>query len=155
MVFFSLGTNLGRRTGNLRRAIRLIQERIGTVVSQSAFIDTLPWGFESSHRFLNACVGVETSLSPREVLQATQDIEREMGRKRKSTDGNYHDRLIDIDILLYDDLVIDEPDLQIPHPFMAERMFVLKPLAQIARNQAVPGTGKSVGEMLRALEARS
>lgn len=155
MVFFSLGTNLGRRTGNLRRAIRLIRERIGTVVSQSAFIDTLPWGFESSHRFLNACVGVETSLSPREVLQTTQDIEREMGRKRKSTDGNYHDRLIDIDILLYDDLVIDEPDLQIPHPFMAERMFVLKPLAQIAPKHVVPGTGKSVGEMLKALEARS
>lgn len=155
MLFLSLGTNLGQREQNLLRAIRLIQKRIGTIVSQSAFYTTEPWGFESENTFLNACIGVETTLSPRDILRKTQAIERQMGRTNKSTDGHYHDRIIDIDILLCDDQIVREPDLQIPHPLMSERLFVLRPLAEIAQDQKVPGTTMSVGEMLSALEARS
>ena len=98
---------------------------------QSSLISTEPWGFESDHRFVNACVLCETTLTPRQVLRATQKIERELGRTHKSVNGHYADRLIDIDILLYDDLRVDEPDLQIPHPLMLERDFVMIPLGEI------------------------
>lgn len=155
IAFLSLGSNLGDREQNLRRAICELQKRTGTVVSQSAFFTTEPWGFQSANTFVNVCIGLHTPLQPSDLLRATQDIERRMGRTQKSTDGTYHDRTIDIDLLLCGDLVIDQPTLRIPHPLMAERLFVLKPLAQIAQNQSVPGTGMSVGEMLSALAARS
>lgn len=90
-----------------------------------------PWGFSSENEFVNVVICVSTSLLPRPLLSATQEIERSMGRKKKSTDGIYHDRIIDIDILLYDDLTIDEPDLKIPHPLMQQRDFVMIPLKQI------------------------
>jgi len=127
----SLGANLGDRKGNIKLAIKQISELIGPVVRQSALIETAPWGFNSANTFINAAVCSETSLSPREVLQATQNIERALGRTKKSIDGQYHDRLIDIDILLYDDLHVDEPDLVIPHPHMNERQFVMQPLSEI------------------------
>lgn len=130
-VFLSLGSNLGDRQAHLNKAIELIAERIGEVVRQSSFIETEPWGFESENRFLNGAILVETTLMPRQLLKATQKIERELGRKRKSSSGVYHDRPIDIDILLYDDLTIDEPDLKIPHPLMHERDFVMIPLREI------------------------
>ena len=109
----------------------MIGERIGKVVRQSSFIETEPWGFVSENRFLNAVILCETTKKPREVLVLTQQIEREMGRTRKSTSVGYADRPIDIDILLYDDLQVDEPDLKIPHPLMSERDFVMKPLMEI------------------------
>lgn len=127
----SLGANLGDRKGNIKLAIKQISELIGPVVRQSALIETAPWGFNSANTFINAAVCSETSLSPREVLQATQGIERALGRTTKSIDGQYHDRLIDIDILLYDDLHVSEPDLVIPHPHMNERQFVMQPLSEI------------------------
>lgn len=130
-VYMSLGANLGDRKGNIKLAIKQISELIGPVVRQSALIETAPWGFNSANTFINAAVCSETSLSPREVLQATQDIERALGRTTKSIDGQYHDRLIDIDILLYDDLHVNEPDLVIPHPHMNERQFVMQPLSEI------------------------
>ena len=126
-----LGSNLGDKEANIRKAIALISERVGLVVRQSSLIMTEPWGFESENGFVNAAVKCETELTPREVLKATQKIEREMGRKKKSTDGGYADRCIDIDILLYDDLRVDEPDLQIPHPLMLKRGFVMIPLRDI------------------------
>lgn len=122
---------MGDRKGNIKLAIKQISELIGPVVRQSALIETAPWGFNSANTFINAAVCSETSLSPREVLQATQDIERALGRTTKSIDGQYHDRLIDIDILLYDDLHMNEPDLVIPHPHMNERQFVMQPLSEI------------------------
>ena len=140
IVYLSLGTNLGYRRRNIRRAIAKIGEQIGTVVRQSALYETEPWGFETSHRFMNAAICVETLLTPRELLMATQDIERQLGRThktRKNADGlpaegtEYQDRLIDIDILLYDDICVDEPDLKIPHPLMRERDFVMRPLREI------------------------
>ena len=138
-VYLGLGSNLGDKEAHIRKAITLVGERVGTVLRQSSLIETEPWGFESEHTFLNGVILVETTLTPRQTLKATQKIERDLGRKRKSTDSsshqlpNYSDRPIDIDILLYDDLTIDEPDLKIPHPLMEQRDFVMIPLREIQK----------------------
>ena len=143
-VYLGLGSNLGDREENIRKAIALIGERVGEVVRQSSLIETEPWGYESENKFLNGVIFVETNLSPRQLLKATQKIERDLGKKKvhatkRSQDSSlstlhsslYKDRPIDIDILLYDDLTVDEPDLKIPHPLMHERDFVMIPLTQI------------------------
>lgn len=138
-VYLGLGSNIGDCRKNLIRAIRLIGERVGTVVCQSSFIETEPWGFQSENKFLNAVILCETERTPREVLLLTQQIERDMGRRKKvngqglTVNGQrvYADRIVDIDILLYDDLTVDEPDLKIPHPLMHERDFVMIPLEEI------------------------
>ena len=132
-VYLSLGTNLGNRKRNIREAIEKIEEQIGVVKRQSAFYETKPWGYSSPNDFINACVLVFTPMAPRQVLEATQRIEQEMGRTLKSVNGEYHDRIIDIDILMIDDLVIDEPDFKVPHPLMEERDFVMKPLKEIQK----------------------
>lgn len=131
IAYLSLGTNLGDKRKNIAEAIKNIGELVGDVVRQSALYETEPWGFRSDNRFVNAAVCVDTQLSPRRLLEVTQRIEREMGRTLKSDGGEYHDRIIDIDILLYGDLYIDEPDLKIPHPLMHERDFVMTPLNEI------------------------
>ena len=137
-VYLGLGSNLGDCRKNLERAIRLIADRVGAVTRQSSFIETEPWGFESENRFLNAVILCETTQTPREVLRLTQQIERDMGRRKVvggglTVDGQriYSDRIVDIDILLYDDLAVDEPDLKIPHPLMHQRDFVMIPLKEI------------------------
>jgi 2-amino-4-hydroxy-6-hydroxymethyldihydropteridine diphosphokinase len=136
-LYLSLGSNLGDREDALHRAIALIEERIGTVQRVSSFIETEPWGFESDNKFLNGVILVETTLTPRQLLTVTQKIERELGKRRKhstrrSQDSSlFRDRPIDIDILLYDDLTIDEPDLKIPHLLMQDRDFVMIPLNEI------------------------
>ena len=136
-VYLSLGSNLGNRKQLLLDAIEKINKKVGNVVRQSSFYETKPWGFESENLFLNAAVKVTTKLSPTELLEVTQQIEREMGRRKKTTlnsqllTPNYSDRPIDIDILLYDDLHVDLPELKIPHPLMQERDFVLVPLREI------------------------
>lgn len=134
-VYLGLGTNLGDKEANLKAAIEEIRKRVGEVTSLSAFHASEPWGFESEHSFLNAVCCVRTALAPLELLHVTQDIERSLGRLKKSVDGQYSDRLIDIDILLYDDLKIDTPELTIPHPLMWERDFVMIPLREIAPEQ--------------------
>ena len=136
-AYLGLGSNLGDREANIRKAISLIGKKVGLVLRQSSLIETEPWGFESANRFLNGVILVETTLTPRQLLKATQKIERQLGRKKKSTDSclltpvSYSDRSIDIDILLYDDLTVDEPDLKIPHPLMEQRDFVMIPLNEI------------------------
>lgn len=135
-VYLGLGTNLGDRASNILRAIQLIGERVGTVVRQSSLIETEPWGFESPNKFLNAVILCETERTPREVLRLTQKIERDMGKTKmhatkRSKLTTYKDRPIDIDILLYDDITVAEPDLKIPHPLMHERDFVMIPLNEI------------------------
>ena len=136
-VYLSLGTNLGDKEQNLLTAIAEIGRRIGPIMAQSAFLATEPWGFESENTFLNAAIRIETNLSPIALLDETQQIERDMGRTQKSSANcqrstvNYQDRIIDIDILLYDDLHIDTPRLTIPHPLMQQRDFVLIPLKEI------------------------
>lgn len=130
-VYLSLGSNLGDRKATMRRAIGLLNERVGSVDRQSSFIETEPWGFESTNKFLNMCVRLLTTLSPEQLLLATKQIERELGRTQKSVNGQYHDRPIDIDILMYDDVHLDSNDLTLPHPHMQEREFVMKPLREI------------------------
>ena len=130
-IYLSLGTNLGSREDNLERALRLLQEQVGALLRRSSVHETTPWGFESSHMFLNLCVCMATSLSPLQLLATTKQIERQLGRTRKSAHGHYADRLIDIDILLYDDAHVNESDLIIPHPHMYERDFVMLPLNEI------------------------
>ena len=130
-IYLGLGSNLGDRQGNISRAYAEIEKLIGAIVRQSALYESEPWGFESDNSFINSVICCETTLSPREVLKTTQFIERKLGRTQKSVDGHYHDRTIDIDILLYDDLTVNEPDLKIPHPLMRQRDFVMKPLSEI------------------------
>ena len=131
-AYLSLGTNLGDKEHNLLSAISEIERRIGPVKAQSAFLATEPWGFESQNTFLNAAIRIKTELSPLELLDETQQIERDLGRRQKSVNGQYHDRIIDIDILLYGEENINEPDLIIPHPLMWQRDFVIEPLLEIA-----------------------
>ena len=137
-LYLSLGTNLGDRRENLDRALSLIAREVGTVVSASDRIETEPWGFESRNSFMNMAVKVETELSPIEALHATQAIERELGRSEKTVNGQYRDRLIDIDLLMYlsgADAVpvsLNTAELTLPHPLMRQREFVMKPLLQIA-----------------------
>ena len=143
-VYLGLGSNLGDREEHIRKAIAQIGEKVGLVIRQSSLIETEPWGFESANKFLNGVILVETSLTPRQLLKATQKIERELGKRRKHAtrrsplnsqfsilNSQFKDRPIDIDILLYDDLTVDEPDLKIPHPLMHERDFVMIPLNEI------------------------
>ena len=130
-VYFSLGSNLGDKAGNIREAINRIGELIGEVDRQSTLLITEPWGFESDNSFVNAAVRCITTLSPFEILHLTQDIERAMGRTVKSSDGQYHDRIIDIDILMYDGIHITTPELTLPHPLIKERDFVMIPLSEI------------------------
>lgn len=132
VLYLSLGTNLGDRRSNLETACTHIASEVGTIVSASEIIETEPWGFDSSNSFLNMAVKVETTLQPLDVLHATQDIERKMGRSEKTMNGQYKDRVIDIDLLMYDDVVMNTPELTIPHPHMFQRRFVMEPLAQIA-----------------------
>ena len=139
-VYLGLGSNLGNVRKNLERAIRLIGDRVGRVTRQSSFIETEPWGFESPNKFMNAVILCETTKTPREVLLLTQQIERDMGRMKKSVSGGYADRPIDIDILLYDELSVDEPDLKIPHPLMHERDFVMRPLNEIKTTKTTKTT---------------
>ncbi len=131
ILYLSLGSNLGDRHATMRSAISLIKDEVGTVDRESSPLETEPWGFESQNKFLNMCIRVLTMLSPEQVLDATQDIERRLGRTTKSVDGHYHDRPIDIDILLYDDLHVSTPQLTLPHPHMHERDFVMVPLREI------------------------
>ena len=135
-VYLSLGSNLGNKEDNIRKAIELIGLRVGLVARQSSLITSEPWGFQSPNSFLNAVVCCETELTPRQVLQTTQQIERELGKRKIHATKrigaiNYQDRPIDIDILLYGDLIVDEPDLKIPHPLMQQRDFVMIPLNEI------------------------
>lgn len=146
-VYLGLGTNLGDKEANLHAAVEKINERIGEVTSLSAFYVTAPWGFSSENSFLNAACCVESNLSPLDLLKETQAIERELGRMKKSVAGNYSDRLIDIDLLLYGDLILHTPELEIPHPLMTERRFVMEPLVEIAPDVVHPVLGKRLGEL--------
>ena len=131
MVYLGLGTNLGDKRKNLNDAIRMLENLVGEVEKVSSVIETEPEGFKSDNMFLNAVVKVRTALSPFELLDITQDVEKSLGRKEKSSNGIYHDRVIDIDILLYDDINISTPRLVIPHQRMAQREFVMTPLTEI------------------------
>jgi len=147
LVYLGLGTNLGDKAGNLNEAINKLSLEVGSIVRKSTFYASKPWGFESENEFLNAVVLVETNLSAFTLLAKTQEIERELGRTAKSANG-YADRLIDIDILLYDNLIVDEPTLKIPHPLITERDFVLIPLLEIAPELVDPVSGLHYSDVI-------
>lgn len=146
-AYLSLGTNLGNKRRNLVTAAALLAERVGDILSLSEIYETEPWGFESSNLFLNAALILETTYSPTELLQATRLIEIEMGRIAKS-DGSYEDRVIDIDILLYDDVVMQTDRLTLPHPLMHKRRFVMEPLAEIAPDVIHPVFQKTINQLM-------
>lgn len=129
-LFLLLGGNLGNKEEIFRSARRRLAEELGAIVQTSSVYETEPWGFESEDLFWNQVLAIETSLSPEEVLVHTKAIELELGRIRKA--ARYSSRLIDIDLLFYDDLVLHEPNLELPHPRMIDRRFVLEPLAEVA-----------------------
>ena len=134
-LYLSLGSNLGDRETNIRQALALIDERVGSVYRVSSCIETDPVGFSSPNKFINVVCLVHTMMSPMACLRETQKIEMELGRTQKSInpDGSltYKDRPIDIDLLTYDQLVLNTPELTLPHPRMHERDFVLIPLREI------------------------
>ena len=133
--YLSLGSNLGDREQTLRLALQRIEQQIGVVLRCSSFYYSAPFGFQSDNDFCNLCCAVETTKSPLEVLSLTQSIEQALGRTRKSINGNYSDRPIDIDLIrIFDgekELYLSLPELTIPHPFWQDRDFVKLPLAEI------------------------
>jgi 2-amino-4-hydroxy-6-hydroxymethyldihydropteridine diphosphokinase len=146
LVFLGLGTNLGDKKQHLDDALNALG-KVGRVISQSAFYSSEPWGFESDNEFLNAVVLIQTELQPFDLLTATQQIEHSLGRTAKTVTG-YADRMIDIDILLYDNLIVDESVLKIPHPLITERDFVLIPLVEIAPDVVNPATGRKFSDYI-------
>ncbi len=150
-VYLSLGTNLGKKEENILQALKYINERVGIVLAYSAFYITEPVGFESENKFVNAACIVLTELSPLDLLAVTQQIEKDMGREMKSVNQSYTDRIIDLDILLYDDLILKEEELVLPHPHLHERLFVLDPLAELAGDYVHPIFNKSIAELREEL----
>ena len=128
-AFLCLGSNLGIKTRNLEQAASLIGSRCGIVEDSSGIYQSKPWGFDSDNDFYNQCLKVKTRLDPVSLLENILAIEQEIGRERKGT--TYSDRLIDIDILFYDELIYESEDLVLPHSRLENRMFVLKPMLEL------------------------
>jgi 2-amino-4-hydroxy-6-hydroxymethyldihydropteridine diphosphokinase len=145
-VYLSIGTNLGNKKENIQQAMQLLEKRAGEIISRSSFYENPPWGFSSPNQFLNIATAITTSLTPAELLSTAKQIEQEMGRMSNNS-GTYQDRIIDIDILLYEQFIIKSPALTIPHPLMHLRRFVLQPLSEIAPNITHPILNKTISEL--------
>lgn len=159
-VVLLTGGNQGDVKRTLQTVQRLVNERVGAVLRCSHRYESKPWGFAAATDFSNQALEVSTDLSPWEVLDAVKEIERQLGRnhaaeslERAAGGSRYASRPVDIDILFYDDAVISDERLTIPHPLLAEREFALVPLCEIMRTRRHPVTGRTVGEMLEALRA--
>jgi 2-amino-4-hydroxy-6-hydroxymethyldihydropteridine diphosphokinase len=146
-VYISLGSNIGNRAANLKAAIERLRD-FGVVTAISSFYETEPVEFTQQPWFLNCVVKLETTLSPPQLLTGILGIEQQMGRHRGAEKGP---RNIDLDILLFGDLIVDEPELTIPHPAMHERRFVLEPLAEIAPETWHPVYRQTIRQLLAAL----
>ena len=144
IVYLSLGSNLGDREGNLERAIELLQERGLLLRKRSSLYETEPWGRTDQPLFLNMALEIETALEPRALLSELQRVEVQAGRKKTYRWGP---RTVDLDILLYNHIILNEEALKIPHPFMHEREYVLKPLDEIAPDAVHPVLQMSVHEL--------
>jgi 2-amino-4-hydroxy-6-hydroxymethyldihydropteridine diphosphokinase len=145
VAYVGLGANLGEREGSLRRAAGLIGSR-----RLSTLRETKPWGVADQPPFLNAVAELETELPPRQLLERLLEVERELGRVRDGT--RWGPRAIDLDLLVYGSETVDEPGLRVPHPHLADRLFVLEPLAELAPGLVVPGKGV-VADLLRGLQS--
>lgn len=150
-VYLALGSNLGDKQKNIEEALDKIEERIGSIISLSAFYLTIPVGFQSENIFVNCVCEVATFMDIYSVFSKTQDIEKEIGRTVKSRNGQFSDRVIDIDLIMAGNLVINTPDLIIPHPRFHNRSFVLDPLYEIAPDLIHPLLGKSIRELKEKL----
>jgi len=145
-AYIGIGSNLGNREENCERAISLLEVNNIKITKRSSMIETEPWGIEDQPNFINMAVEIETALSPEELLKLLKDIETEIGREPTVRWGP---RIIDLDILLYDDLILKTPELEIPHPQISERGFVLKPLAEIAPDKIHPVLQESIKALLQ------
>lgn len=145
IAFLSLGSNLGDRLAHFLIAENHITKSIGKILKTSSIYETAPWGFTNQPSFLNKVIQVETELNPSALLKTILTIEIAMGRIR--TD-KWHERIIDIDILFFDDLVVKGTDLEIPHPFIRERRFVLMPLSEIADALIHPVLNKTINALV-------
>ncbi len=151
--YLNLGSNLGDREGNIWAADLRISIDVGLVVARSAMVESEPWGFESCHGFVNRALAVDSDETPVRVLELIHAIEHELagGAGHRDARGRYIDRLIDIDIMAIDDMVIDSESLTVPHRYLPERDFFLRPFMEIAPEWRHPVTGLSCGEMLARL----
>lgn len=145
-VYILSGSNLGDRMANLAHALQAIEKQAGTLISQSQLYETAAWGLEEQPSFLNQVIEIQTALSPETLLSCLLGIEKQMGRERKQKWG---ERLIDLDILYYGDLVTESSLLQIPHPHIAERRFTLVPLCELAPLLPHPLLGKTQLQLLK------
>lgn len=143
-IVLGFGSNLGNREEFILTAYKLLEEELGALIKKSSFIETSPWGFESDNSFINSVAEFETQKTPLEALEICNKIEKELGRQRNSLHKGYQNRTIDIDILFYEDMVLDTPTLKIPHPLIAERDFVLTPLKEILPNLLHPVLKKEI-----------
>lgn len=146
-LFLGLGSNLGNKKKNIELAYEQIEKRIGTIVSRSAFYVTEPDGFVSDNDFENTVCEVDTGLLLNDVFGEVLDIENIVGRTSKSVNGVYSDRIIDIDILMYDDVVVDTEGLSVPHPRFHERDFVLIPFSEISPDTVHPILNRTISEL--------
>ncbi|MEN8227539.1 MAG: 2-amino-4-hydroxy-6-hydroxymethyldihydropteridine diphosphokinase [Bacteroidota bacterium] len=145
-IYLSLGSNLGDRLRNLEAARVLLGKQLGSPFAVSRIYESISWGYTSEHLFYNCCLSVVTRLDPLPLMDEILSIEKRLGRERGVK--GYADRLIDIDLLLYEDLIMDHPRLKIPHPAMEQRRFVLEPLSEIAPDLIHPVLGLTISKML-------
>ncbi len=152
IVYLGLGTNQGDKKRNIVRAIELLSLVLGNPTASAPIIETEAWGYESPNSYMNTVVAFETSLQPLELLNSTEKIEKEMGRKTKTAANGYSDRIIDIDILFYDNEIIETPRLTTPHPLLHKRLFVLQPLNAIAPTLVHPKLKENISQLLHKLQ---
>jgi len=145
-VYLLVGGNLDNTHAKYERLFVLLEKHIGKIIDKSQFYESSSWGYESAHLFINMAICIETELSPKALIKETQRIESLFGRA-KTTSNQYKDRIMDIDIIFYDDIILDTEDLQIPHPRMHLRNFVLYPLAEICPELVHPVFKKDVGRL--------
>ena len=144
-VYIQLGSNIGERKSYIAKSMEQIEENIGKIIIESSIFETIPWGNENQNNFLNSVIKINTTLDAFRVLKKSQEIENNLGRERVEKWG---ERTIDIDILFYNNEIINTTKLNIPHPFIQKRKFVLVPLSEIAPNYIHPTLKKNISTLL-------